>query len=671
MTNDETPPDSGDRTIFNPQGGLPPSATPANPSAPAAEPFPPAAEPFAPALTPTTFAPPPAPPPTSMPLAASFAPGQQARQIQVGDVLNHIFEVKRFIARGGMGEVFEGINVNSDERVAIKVILANLAADPNVQAMFRKEARTLTRLGHPALVQYRVLAQEPVLNCFYIVTEYIDGRNLSDVLRDLDPTPAELAALTRRLAEGLAAAHALGAIHRDISPDNVMLEGGRLEGAKIIDFGIAKDLDPGSATIIGDGFAGKLNYVAPEQLGDFGREVGPWSDVYSLGLVILAIAMKRDVAMGGTLVDAVDKRRAGPDLSPIPESLRPVIADMLRPNPADRIRSMADVVERLAGRGAPPVAAPAPAAAPPPVKEKKPQRLAAAPSADGAAPAKSKLPLIGGGVAAAVLLIGVGGYLATRPAAPTADAGAGDAAPAAGVAPPADPAAAARGALDRGLTSVACTWLEVAAITPEQGGLAVALRGVAGRPAEAQGQIAKLLADAGVGSANLDFGDVSPIEPSECGPLEAFRQIRMAAGTAMTAAQRQFEMAKLESGEYSGQVGAKAVVNFNLADTGKEYALFGLEPSGEIQQITRSTAELAAGSDALGANQYRLTIDVNHTGWSGLMLLSGKRPLDAGFVAGAAGQRGDAWKQRFLSAAAAGGWKAEMVWFKTVDALPN
>lgn len=664
MNNDETPPDNGDRTIFNPQVGTPPaspSPASANPFAePVAEPVPPPTKGFAPA-------------PTSMPSATSFAPGQQARQIQVGDVLNHIFEVKRFIARGGMGEVFEGINVNSDERVAIKVILQNLAADPNVQAMFRKEARTLTRLGHPALVQYRVLAQEPVLNVFYIVTEYIDGRNLSDVLRDLDPTPAELAALTKRLAEGLSAAHALGAIHRDISPDNVMLEGGRLEGAKIIDFGIAKDLDPGSSTIIGDGFAGKLNYVAPEQLGDFGREVGPWSDVYSLGLVILAIAMKRDVSMGGTLVDAVDKRRAGPDLSSIPEALRPVIADMLRPNPADRIRSMDEVVERLAGRGSVPVATSAPVAAPPPppVKETKPKRLVAAPVAGGDATGKSKLPLIGGGIAAVVLLIGVGGYLATRPAAPTTDAGAGDAASSAAVVPPADPAAAARGALDRGLSSVACTWLEVAAITPEQGGLAVALRGVAGRPAEAQGQIARLLADAGVGSANLDFGDVSPIEPSECGPLEAFRQIRAASGSAMTAAQRQFEMAKLDTGNFSGQVGAKAVVNFNLNDTSKEYALFGLEPSGVIQQVTRSTAELAAGSDALGANQYRLTLDVNHTGWSGLLLLSGKRPLEAGFVGGAAGQRGDAWKQKFLAAAAAGGWKAEMVWFKTVDNLPN
>ena len=98
--------------------------------------------------------------------------GQRGR-IQIGDVLNHIFEVKRFIARGGMGEVFEGINVNSDERVAIKVILPRLAGrSPTSMAMFRKEARTLTRLSHPALVQYRVLAQEPQLGVLYIVTEY-------------------------------------------------------------------------------------------------------------------------------------------------------------------------------------------------------------------------------------------------------------------------------------------------------------------------------------------------------------------------------------------------------------------------------------------------------------------------------------------------------------------
>jgi serine/threonine protein kinase len=199
-----------DRTVFRPA-----STPPADP-APSQTGF------SQPGLSPST-------PPAMTAMPGSFipmAPRTGDAHIQVGDVLNHIFEVKRFIARGGMGEVFEGCNVNSDERVAIKVMLPALAADPSVQAMFRKEARTLTRLSHPALVAYRVLAQEPQLGVFYIVTEYIDGANLSDVLGTLKPTPAELLALTRRLAEGLRAAHALGAIHRDMSPDNVLLEAG-------------------------------------------------------------------------------------------------------------------------------------------------------------------------------------------------------------------------------------------------------------------------------------------------------------------------------------------------------------------------------------------------------------------------------------------------------------
>ena len=108
---------------------------------------------------------------------------ERAVGIKVGDMLNHIFEVKRFLARGGMGEVFEGCNVNTDEKVAIKVMLPALASDEKVIAMFRKEAKTLTKLHHQALVQYRVLAQEPQLHVLYIVTDFIEGTNLSDVAR--------------------------------------------------------------------------------------------------------------------------------------------------------------------------------------------------------------------------------------------------------------------------------------------------------------------------------------------------------------------------------------------------------------------------------------------------------------------------------------------------------
>ena len=128
-------------------------------------------------------APPPEPAPTGDAASAvGIAPRKDAVGIKVGDVLNHIFRVDRFLARGGMGEVFVGCNVNVDEKVAIKVMLPALAGDEKVVAMFRKEARTLTKLNHPALVQYRVLAQEPALHVLYIVTDFIEGTNLSDAL---------------------------------------------------------------------------------------------------------------------------------------------------------------------------------------------------------------------------------------------------------------------------------------------------------------------------------------------------------------------------------------------------------------------------------------------------------------------------------------------------------
>ncbi|HTI67504.1 MAG TPA: protein kinase [Caulobacteraceae bacterium] len=288
-------------------------------------------------------------PEASPPPVATVVPAPRRAQgpLPSGALLNNIYEVRRFIARGGMGEVYEGVNVNTDERVAIKVMLPHLAADPKVQALFRKEARILTELAHPALVRYRVLAHEPQLEVFYIVTEFIDGRSLSELLGELRPSATQLKALTRRLAEGLAVAHAMGAVHRDMSPDNVLLPRDRLDQAKIIDFGIARETGLSHQTVVGDGFAGKLGYVAPEQFGDFGRRIGPWTDIYSLGLVGLALAAERAPDMGVTLVDAVDRRREGVDLAPLPACLRPVFGKMLAPDPSNRFQTMAEVIGAL------------------------------------------------------------------------------------------------------------------------------------------------------------------------------------------------------------------------------------------------------------------------------------------------------------------------------------
>ncbi|WP_326523456.1 serine/threonine-protein kinase [Sphingomonas sp.] len=633
------PPPSEEATIFMPMADIPPPQPPLPVERPAEE-----------RTAPPVAAAPPAPPPprenTEAPrFQTAFAPRADGQGIQVGDILNHIFEVKRFIARGGMGEVFEGVNVNSDERVAIKVMLPALAADPNVIAMFRKEARTLTRLQHEALVNYRVLAQEPQLGVLYIVTEYVDGTNLADVLGALEVTPQQLTALLRRLASGLRAAHQLGAVHRDMSPDNVLLGDGKIEKAKVIDFGIAKELDPGTATIVGDGFAGKLNYVAPEQLGDFGREIGPWTDVYSLGLVILAVAGGKNVSMGGSLVDAVDKRRAGPDLSAAPDELKPVLEQMLRANPADRLRSMDEVLDALTAMSG------------------SPRSVAG----DEPAP-KSRTGLIAGAAAGALVLATAGWYfLGGGPPAPKGTVAA------AGKAAASDPAASARAAIDSALPSVGCTWLDITAIEPAGKSMTVKLHGVAGNPAAAQNDISRALASAGITDAAIDFAEVAPITPAGCSALDTYRQIREPSGTRMEIPQRSFQLRTMteENSAFKGKLAARAPITINAGADG-DFALVGIEPSGIITPILASREDTLAKVKEgwpitdIGGGRFRVDLDIDHAGWSGLLLLVGKAPF-GDVIAPGIGARGSDWQNGFMKEAATKGWQADMAWFKTVE----
>ncbi len=580
----------------------------------------------------------------------NFKPRTGVEGIKVGDVLNHMFEVRRFLARGGMGEVFEGCNVQSDERVAIKVMLPQLAADEKVITMFRKEARTLTRLQHEALVNYRVLAQEPQLGVLYIVTEFIDGVNLNDALGKIEPSPEELAGLLRRLASGLRAAHALGAVHRDISPDNVLLADGQLARAKSIEFGIAKDTDPNATTIVGAGFAGKLNYVAPEQLGDFGRDIGPWTDVYSLALVILAVALGKNVNMSGSLVDAIDKRRKGVDTAKIPESLRPVIDAMLVPDPAGRLRSMDEVLAMLDNSGVRPATGFDPARSNPP-------KGAAAIAAAGTGGGVPKAALVGSGIVAALLLAG-GAWWALGSG---VDESKGPAAAASG-----DPVERARAAVDGAIPSVSGSWLEIGSVPSAGGSARVAMRGVAGDPAAAQRDLSAALAQAGLQGGAIDLGDVAPITQAGCSALDTFRQVRATDSDRLTVPQPRFTLGP------SGAVTTSAGIDVAGAE---DFAIIGIEPSGAITPLLPSKAaferEVSASVNGKpiareGEGRYKLNVDVDHNGWSGYMLVTGKGPIDAAAVAPPIGSRGPSWQQQFMNAAADKGWKTEMVWFETV-----
>jgi eukaryotic-like serine/threonine-protein kinase len=279
--------------------------------------------------------------------------------VKRGARLNGMYEIETLIAQGGMGEVYKGFNIQTNDPVAIKMILPELARNPEAFALFRREASTLHNLQHEAIVRYFVFSVDPDLQRAYLAMEFVDGPSLTKRLTQGPLDAAEATILRKRVAGALDAAHRFGVIHRDISSDNVILPGNDTRRAKVIDFGIARSQRPGEGTLIGSGFAGKYNYVSPEQLGLGGGQVTAKSDVYSFGLVLAEALRGRPIDMNGTQVEIIEKRRSVPDLSDIPASLRPLLQAMLQPLPADR-PDMADVAawgENGAAQAKPPRAA--------------------------------------------------------------------------------------------------------------------------------------------------------------------------------------------------------------------------------------------------------------------------------------------------------------------------
>ncbi|MCO5093529.1 serine/threonine-protein kinase [Bosea sp. (in: a-proteobacteria)] len=269
-----------------------------------------------------------------------FAPRGNAR---IGTTLNGIYEIESLIAVGGMGEVYKGRAIQTGDAVAIKMIRPDMARDEAALALFRREAAALHNLYNEAIVRYYVFTIDPVSEAPYLAMEFVDGQPLSERIAQRPLTVEEANILRQRVGPGLHAAHRLGIIHRDISPDNIILPGGDPARAKIIDFGIARSSILGEGTVIGSGFAGKYNYVSPEQLGLYGGEVSGRSDMYSFALVLAQALTGRAIDMGGSQADILDKRRRLPDLSGVDAALRPLIARMLAPDPNDRPADMTEV----------------------------------------------------------------------------------------------------------------------------------------------------------------------------------------------------------------------------------------------------------------------------------------------------------------------------------------
>lgn len=256
--------------------------------------------------------------------------------LPAGTQLNGIYEIVKRIGKGGMGEVYAAREIHSGNPMAIKTILPEFSRDQMVLDLFRREASVLNKLHHEAIVGYSVFSVDPQLQRPYLAMEFAYGPSLRERLRRgraLDND--EFDHLRKRIAGGLNVAHKAGIVHRDISPDNIVLVDDNVERAKIIDFGIAKAAGE-EKTILGDQFAGKVSYASPEQIGLGKGKIDGKTDVYALGIVFAEALTAQSLNMGGSQVEGVEKRKRVPDLSHVPAYWRPLVASMLHPNPEKR-----------------------------------------------------------------------------------------------------------------------------------------------------------------------------------------------------------------------------------------------------------------------------------------------------------------------------------------------
>ena len=253
-------------------------------------------------------------------------------------VFGQRYRVTEKIGSGGMADVFKAVDDVLGRTVALKVLHAHYATDPDFVARFRQEAQAAANLSHPNIVNIFDWGKEG--DTYFIVMEYVHGIDLKALINEKGPAPAAKAAeYASQVCAALSVAHGYDIVHRDIKPHNIVLTP---DGSvKVMDFGIAR---AGNSTMTQTGSVlGTAHYVSPEQAQ--GRTVGPRSDLYSLGVVLYELTTGRVPFEGDSPVavalkqvndEPVPPRQINPD---IPPSIEAVILRAMQKDPVDRYAS--------------------------------------------------------------------------------------------------------------------------------------------------------------------------------------------------------------------------------------------------------------------------------------------------------------------------------------------
>lgn len=268
-------------------------------------------------------------------------------QTFVGLVVDNRYRIRRRIGEGGMGTVYAAEHVDIGKSVAVKILRRQFSGDKQLVERFRREARAASRVGHPHIIDVTDFGTTED-GCAYFVMEHLEGLDLADVLvREGPLDPARATRIAIQICQALRAAHHAGIIHRDLKPENVFLvsRDGQADFAKVLDFGIARNLSPEASRLTNPGMTmGTPEYMAPEQM--MGRPADSRTDIYALGALMYEMVIGAAPFRSATDETILDqKMRPLPSLRgerpDIPLALDAIVAAAMAPDAAHRPQTMA------------------------------------------------------------------------------------------------------------------------------------------------------------------------------------------------------------------------------------------------------------------------------------------------------------------------------------------